>query len=300
MYFLEVHRRGSLSAAARQLGIDQTTVGRRLKALERELGARLLRTTPRGIALTDAGRAILDDVEHVDATVAALRRKVGGRDAQVAGTLRIATTEPLASTFLIPRLGALRERHPELDYVIVAGNRAVDLEAGEADLALRLLEPREPELVARRVGEIELSVFAAPAYLERRGVPERGAQLAGHDVLAYHGDLANGVEARWLADHAERARTVLRVTSVFNLADAASAGLGIAVLPRHLADPGLRELDLAPAPESRGVWIVYHRDARGDARIQAVGDFLAAHVKDPEVFPRDVKASRRGGTRART
>lgn len=286
MYFLEVHRRGSLSAAARQLGVDQTTVGRRLKALERDLGARLLRTTPRGIALTEAGRAILADAEHMDATVFAMRRKVGGRDAQVAGTLRVATTEPLASTFLIPRLPALRERHPELDFTVIAGNRAVDLEAGDADLALRLVEPREPELVARRVGSIELAVFAAARYLERRGVPEPG--LAGHDVVAYAGELANGLEARWLAEHAARARVVLRVTSVFNLVDAASAGLGIAVLPRHLGlDAGLRELELAKPPAARGVWIVFHRDARRDARVQAVAEFLAEHVRDPDVFPRE-------------
>ncbi|HUJ60716.1 MAG TPA: LysR family transcriptional regulator [Kofleriaceae bacterium] len=287
-YFLEVHRRGSLSAAGRALGVNHTTVGRRLKALEREVGARLLRITTSGAALTDAGRAILPDSEQLEATMLALRRKVVGRDGSASGSVRIATTEALASTFLIPRLATLRARHPDLDVVIAASNRAVDLARGEADLALRLVDSRDGSLVARRVGKLRLGVFAASDYLGRRGVPAAEAGFAGHDTLGYHGELAAGPEMRWLAIHAARARSVVRVNSVLNLLAAAAAGLGIAVLPDGLCSthPALRRLDVAAPPDGRDVWVVFHRDARSNVRVKTVVSDLISATRGLEMFAR--------------
>ncbi len=289
-YFLEVQRRGSLSAAARALAVDQTTVGRRLRALERDVGARLLRTTAAGASLTDAGRAILADAEQMERTMDALRRKAHGLATQIEGVVTIATTEALASSFLIPRLAVLRLHHPRIDFVITASNRPVDLARGEADLALRLIRPSESELIARKVGHVDLAVFASASYLATRGVPAGGDGLADHDVLGYHGELASGTEARWLSTHARRARVVLRVNSVIHLHAAAVAGLGIAVLPLWLgiSEPALRRLDLA-APEGRGVWVVFHDDARANVRIKTIVDDLIASARDPEQFPRTRK-----------
>lgn len=287
-YFLEVYRRGSLSAAARVLGVDQTTVGRRLRALERDVGARLLRTTTNGVSLTEAGHAVLPEAEQMEQTMTALRRKAAGRDTHLSGKVTIATTEALASTFLIPRLADLRQHHPGIDFVVAASNRPADLARGEADLALRLVKPSEPALVARRVGEIGLGVYAATSYLAVRGTPARERGLADHDVIGYHGDLAAGTEARWLAAHASKARVVLRVNSVLNMVAAAVAGLGITVLPQHLGDGDatLRRLELPPDPDGRGVWIVFHQDARNNARIKAIADDLVDKARDPERFPR--------------
>jgi DNA-binding transcriptional LysR family regulator len=287
MYFLEISRRGSLSAAARALGVNQTTVGRRLKVLERDLGARLLRTTARGVALTDAGQAVLIEAQKMDETVASLQRKAAGRDAKLEGMVTIATTEALASTFLIPRLAALREWYPRLDFVIAASNHTLDLASGEADLAFRLVQPKQPELIARRVGEIRLGVYAARTYLARHDPPSFATKLAGHEVLGYHGTLATGTEARWLAAHATQARVILRVDSVLNQLAATVAGLGIGVLPDHLVtDPAVVRLDVPSEPDSRGVWVVFHADTRSNVRIKAIVDHLVAQARDPNVFPR--------------
>jgi DNA-binding transcriptional LysR family regulator len=286
-YFLEVHRRGSLSAAARVLKVNQTTIGRRLKALEREVGAQLVRVTAAGARLTEAGREILAEAEHIERALAMLQRKVAGHVATISGVIRIATTEALASTFLMPRLARLHARHPNLEFVVLASNQSADLARGEADLALRLVKPDGHGLVARKVGQIELGVFAAGSYLAERGAPDFSDELAGHDVLGYHGALAEGTEARWLAKHGVRARVVLRVNSVLNLLAAANAGLGIAILPTALAeDSTLRRLEAPTQPEGRGVWTVYHEAARADARIRSIVDDLVANARDPAAFPR--------------
>ncbi|MFT3699288.1 MAG: LysR family transcriptional regulator [Kofleriaceae bacterium] len=285
MYVLALHRHGSLSAAARSLGVNQTTVGRRVKALERDVGATLLRTTATGIVLTDAGRDILPEAERMEATMASLERKVHGKDARVSGVVKIATTEALASTFLIPRLVHLRARHPELELVIMTSNTPVNLARGDADLAVRLVKSTDTALISRRVGEIRLGAFAAKAYLAKKPAVSFATKLRGHDVLGYHGDLANGTEARWLAQHASAANLVVRVNSVLNLLAATVAGLGIAVLPVGLGDE-LVKLAIPDEPESRGVWVVYPQDARNNARVKAVTSDLVAITRDPKHFPR--------------
>lgn len=277
MYVLALHRHGSLSAAARALGVNQTTVGRRVKALERDVGARLLRTTATGVVLTEAGRAILPDAERMEATMHALERKVHGHDASVAGVVTIATTEALASTFLMPRLVHLHARHPHLEFVVAASNAPVRLARGEADLALRLVKPTDPALISRKVGEIRLGAYAAERYLAQHGKPSFATKLRGHATLGYHGDLASGTEARWLASHASEATMVVRVNSVLNLLAATQAGLGIAVLPVGLGDELVR-LSIPADPEPRGVWVVYHQDARQNARVRAVVSDLLATV----------------------
>ena len=284
--FLAVYRHGSLSAAGRALGVNQTTVGRRLKALERAVGARLLRLTTHGAALTDAGSAILPEAEQMERAMVMLERKVTGRDASLSGSIRIATTEALASSFLIPRLARLREAHTELDFVVLTSNLPLALARGDADLALRLIKPEGEGLMTRKVGTIELGLFAAASYLAGRDRPSLADGFAGHDVLGYHSELANGPEARWLASHAHAARTVLRVNSVLNLLAACALGMGLAVLPTGLGhDPALVRLELGPPPEGRGVWICFHRDARANAKVKAVVDDLVAHARDPAAFP---------------
>ena len=170
---------------------------------------------------------------------------------------------------------------------MLTSNLPSALARGEADLALRLVKPEGEGLVIRRVGCIELGVFAARSYLTSRGMPKLDRGLAGHDVLGYHSELANGTEARWLKAHAPNARIALRVNSVLNLLAATVAGMGIAVLPLGLGDdPALQHLALEKPPEGRQVWVVFHEDARANAKIKAVVDDLVTHAKDPRSFPR--------------
>lgn len=276
-YVLALHRHGSLSAAARALGVNHATVGRRVRALEREVGARLLRTVATGVVLTDAGRDVLPEAERMEATMQSLERKVHGKDASVAGVVTIATTEALASTFLMPRLAHLSARHPRLEFVVAASNAPVKLARGEADLALRLVKPTDPALISRKVGEIRLAAYATERYLAHRSPPSFRHKLRGHATLGYHGDLANGTEARWLQTHASAATMIVRVNSVLNLLAATQASLGIAILPIGLGDELVR-LAIPDDPEPRGVWVVYHQDARHNARVKAVVSDLLATV----------------------
>ncbi|HET9470224.1 MAG TPA: LysR family transcriptional regulator, partial [Usitatibacter sp.] len=136
--FLEIHRRGSMAGAARALKVDQTTIGRRLQAFEESLGARLFDRTPDGHSLTPAGEGILDVAERVEEGMLALERRVGGEDARIAGTARVATSDAFVHGYLADRIPWLRERHPDLEIELTTGQSFVALSRREADLAIRL------------------------------------------------------------------------------------------------------------------------------------------------------------------
>lgn len=271
-YLLEVHRAGTLAGAANRLGVDGTTVGRRLAALEKDLGATLVHRGARGFTLTDAGRAVLPATEEMERVALAVESVTGGDAARLEGSVTIASSDAFAQTTLVPALGAIRTRHPGLDLVVVTSNTLVDLSKGDADIAVRLLRPGEPSLVARRIGELEISPYASVDYVARRGLPKPG--LEGHDAVGYVTGLRKKPEAKWLA--ATAARQTFRSDSVPALLAAAIAGFGIALLPRRIGDtqPALRRLDgLAPVP-AKPVWVVARRSALRNARVRAVFDFL--------------------------
>jgi DNA-binding transcriptional LysR family regulator len=271
-FLLELHRAGTLAAAANRLGVDGTTVGRRIAALEKDLGATLVHRSARGFTLTEAGRSVLPATEEMERVALAVETAAGGDAARLEGTVTLASSDAFAQTTLVPALGAIRTRHPGIDLVVVTSNVLVDLSKGDADIAVRLLRPGEPSLVARRIGELEIGPYASVEYLGRRGVPKPG--LEGHDAVGYNRELRKKPEARWLARTS--ARVTFRSDSVPALLAAAIAGFGIALLPRRIGDtqPALRRIDgLAPVP-SKPVWVVARRPALRNARVRAVFDFL--------------------------
>ena len=276
-FVLEASRAGTLAKAAERLGVDATTVGRRIGTLEKELGESLLHRGPQGLFLSDAGRAVVGIAENMESLALHLEGLAGETIApRVAGTVTIAASEPFARTLLVPALGAIRQRLPDLDLVLTASNRLVDLSRGEADLGVRIDKPGAGALVVRQLGQLHAAPYASLDYLGRHAPPADG--LAGHDVISYHRELRDKAEARWLAKHAADARVTFRSDSVSLLVSACVAGFGIALLPRHIADgePTLRRVDgLAPvAPKP--LWIVARRSALKTARVRAVFDFLVA------------------------
>ncbi|MFT3775518.1 MAG: LysR family transcriptional regulator [Minicystis sp.] len=279
---LAAHRGRTLAAAGRALGVDATTVGRRLQALEGALGARLVERTPEGLVLTDAGLRAVAVAERADDLVNGLVREVRGADAHTDGVLRLTTGDGLFVHVLAPALPALRARHPGLRLEFLAATRPLDLARREADLAVRLFRPREPGLVAKRLAPLPYGLYAAPAYLDRAGAPRRLADLAAHDLIGFEPSLAGTPEMRWLSRHAPEERFVIRASTTPVVLAACRAGLGIAAVAEVIArgEPGIvRVLPRAALPV-REAWAVLHPDLRGSARVQAVltwlGEVLAA------------------------
>jgi DNA-binding transcriptional LysR family regulator len=284
-YLLALRRAGSLAAAARELKVDQSTVSRRLAALEDALGAQLVARTPDGMSLTEAGALAAETAAGIGAACDELGRRIGGSDARPEGVVRVSTTESMAA-YLFPRLGTVRDAHPGITLEVVASNAALDLARREADLAVRMFRETRPGLIARKLGEIGWSVYAAPSYLARRGAAGVG-DLRGHDLVGYDQSLSGTAGARWLAEHGAGAQVVFRGNSPRAVAAAVAAGLGISALPCFVtaADPNLRRL----TPEIVGsseVFAVIPPDHKGTTRVKIVSDCLAALFQDDRALLR--------------
>jgi DNA-binding transcriptional LysR family regulator len=277
-YFLAVERTGTLARAASLLHINATTVGRRLAALEERAGARLFDRTPEGFVLTTAGRDLLPRAEQMEQQALAIEREIIGADQRLSGVVRVNATEMLATRFIAPQLPRFSEKHPGITVDLNCTPRSVRLARREADIALRLARPQEDDVVTRRLASIELRLYAAPRYLEERGVPpDPEHSLAGHDTILFADSRAFTLENEWFCARLDGARVVLRSDSVSSIYSAALSALGIALLPQAVADhePGLRRLNTASSPEPRVVWQAVHSELQKSARVRVVLDFLA-------------------------
>ena len=199
-YFLAIHREGTLAGAARNLRVQHSTVGRRLEMLEAALGASLFARTP-GRLPAHRGRDRGSLARRGCRAGAGGDRAPGGRARQrIEGVVRLTASEAF-SGFLVRRLAELQTRHPGLMVEILSGNRSFDLSRGEADLALRITNTTQPELICKRIGDAGWSLYAAEGYLARRGVPPV-PDLAGHDVIGFDESMAQVPGALWLKEHA--------------------------------------------------------------------------------------------------
>jgi DNA-binding transcriptional LysR family regulator len=274
-YFLAVARAGSLSAAARLMRVDQSTVGRRLIALEARVGARLFDRTPEGYVLTAAGESVRSDLERLEDGFLAVERRLAGGDARIEGVVRVAISETFANTLVVGHLGDLRSRHPGLSIELLTGNAPVDLARREADLAVRLGQaPRQPNLVLRELGAAGFALYASPAYLARLGRPRLPGGLRGHEIVCYGGELAAVPLARFLNERAQEAEVVLRANSVASVYEAVAAGLGLGVLPCMFAGRGLERIG-SGILGTNPIWSVVHEDLVRNARVRAVLRFLS-------------------------
>ena len=277
--FLGVARAGTLSAAARLLSVDQSTMSRRLAALEAAAGARLFDKTPSGYLLTAAGEAVLSRVEELEAHAVGVERQLLGHDARPTGQVRLATSDSFAAWFLVPRLAAFNAGYPGIALELVTGNQPTNLARREADISLRLTRPKEPNLVARRLGQAAWAVYGSAAYLGRHGKPSVRARLRGHRVIGLDAELRGTVGARWLVKNGDRGDVLLTCNTLVAQAAAVSAGLGLSPLPCLFGDsePGI-ERALPRTIGHHDIWLVVHPDVRSSARVRAVMDYLTELV----------------------
>jgi DNA-binding transcriptional LysR family regulator len=264
---LALWRGGTLSAAARALGVDHTTVARRLDGFERDLGAPLFERGPEGFAATPLGEEVLGAAERMEDEVTGLLRRLDGAAGGLTGLVRLTTTPPLAALLFAPALGGFLRAHPGLQVELVGDNRGLDLSRREADLAVRLSRPEVPGLVARRLGEIALACYAAA------GDPR---PFAAQLFLAHEDATAPAAPQRYLSALVPPERMVLRSNTTQALLEAARAGLGCAVLPCFVGegDPALRRVPAPRAMPPMTLWLLYHEDLRRSPRVRAAVAFI--------------------------
>lgn len=276
-YFLAVARKGSTLAAARSLGVNQSTVQRRLADLEEQVGQRLVERLPSGYQLTELGLAVLPDAERVAASAAAFEQALRDLGRAHGGIIRLTCPEPIA--FRLTQSGILdrfHAMHPGLKVEFVLSDQYVDLAKGEADVALRSGDTEDSVLVGRKIADSLWAIYASHQYIARHGAPATVADLAHHPLIAFEESMSKHRTVSWFKEVAPTATYAARNTSVLGLIYAAKAGVGVAPLPMSLGD---NEADLVrvigPVPELTRAWrILTHPDQRHTPRIAALFDFI--------------------------
>jgi len=275
---LAVARAGSLTQAAKALGIDHSTVFRRLNALEERLGVRLFERLGGGVYRpTPAGERMTAAAERMEDEALALDRDLAGRDHRLTGRLRVTSSETLAYRLLTAQLAAFRQAHSGITVELVIENRVLSLARREADIALRPVRPKEGNLWGRKLADVAWAVYGARTLLDENGSLPFPAEIARHPLIGWDEGVTGIGAAAWLERVAPTEAIVYRTTSLVNQLIAAKSGLGLAVLPCYLADP---EADLVralpdPVPElSTELWIVTHADLKGTARVRAFFDLV--------------------------
>jgi DNA-binding transcriptional LysR family regulator len=240
------------------MGVEHTTIGRRLSALERTLGAPLVLRGPEGLTLTPLGEQIAPLIYEVQRAVLAVHKFATLQREQV----RLSVPQALTGLFM-QALAELRHDHPEISLEIRSDNRPPDLKRGEADLAVQVRPATDEDLVSRALGEVGWSLYAGQAYLARRSAPADPNDLSGHDIVALIADSSATPAAKWLAEHAANATVVLRSNAGASLVAAAVAGAGLALLPCFMAEAEPELSRLTPdVLVSHPVSLVYRREVR--------------------------------------
>ena len=281
-YFLELARRGRLVSAAQQIGVDHTTVSRRITALEEALDTRLFDRTPRGYQLTKAGQALLPHAEAMEAQSVSLYQDVSGEDATLTGTVRMAATEGLAIEFLSRHMDKFQERHPGITIQLVASTPPLNLSRREADLAITLSRPVTGRLVAWKLADYALGLYGARSYLDHHPPITQVDDLKDHDFIWYIEDLVTLPQLRFIDELVREPDFAFQSTSVIAHFNAAMSGLGLALLHRFAADPEPTLVHLLEEKIDirREFWLVVHEDLRHVARVEAVCDFLTELMKE--------------------
>lgn len=274
--FLAVAESGSLSAAAQRLGISQPTAGRHVLALEEQLSVTLFIRHARGLSLTDEGAALFGQGRDIAERMEALFRNAQGAEATLRGSVRISAAEPVGVHAMGPCLAQLRRDLPEIDLELVIDNSPANLSSREADIAARMFNPTQLELIARRIGTVELGLFASRDYLARHGVPKGIQARSGHTWIGMDRDPA---WHRFIEQAGLSARDFgYRCDNILAQIQAVRDGVGVGVM--HLAlgtrDESLvRVLPELPLPPLE-MWLVMHRDLRGHAAVRTVFERLVS------------------------
>jgi len=277
--FLAVARAGQILAASRRLGLNHATVARKMTALEDTLNTRLLTRRTNGCELTSAGEEFLRYAERVETEMLSARSALGDEDVVVAGVVRVGAPDGFGVTFLAPALSRLTERHSELKVQLVPVPVAFSLSRREADIAITVDLPTQGRIVAKKLIDYKLGLYASRSYLSEHAAPRTVDDLSEHKLVGYVDDLVVNPSLHYIPEISRTWRASLEVSSSLGQVAAVRAGAGIGVLHTFIA----RDFDdllpvLAEHSISRSYWISYHESVRALQRVKVVVDFISSEV----------------------
>jgi len=271
---------GSFTHAGDTLNLSQSAVSRQVSALEQSLGTPLFHRHARGLILTEQGETLYETAHNVFAQLAKVQTQLAENKERPQGPLKVSSTVAFGSVFLASRMKEFVNRYPDIDVSLVLADTEVDLSMREADVAIRMTPPTQPDLVQRHLMKLRYRVYAASEYLQQHGMPKSPKDLDKHQIVVY-GDDARPPAANlnWLLDEGAkggRRDPILRVNSIYGILRAVQSGLGVGALPEYMG----RELGslVEVLPELRGpeldMFFVYPEELRDTARIVAFRDFI--------------------------
>jgi DNA-binding transcriptional LysR family regulator len=279
--FISVARCGRLTAAAARMGSDHTTLSRRITCLEHALQTKLFERSPAGYTLTEQGIHLMALAEQMETLSILAADTVGGSSGAIEGVVRIAGPEGFGSYFLAPRLSKLSDQHPGLSVQLLAGPTVYSLSKREADIVIALSRPADGRVVARKLIDYDLRLYASRSYLEGASPIASNEDLQSHHFIGYIGDLIQMPELDYISHVSSGVVTRLESSNLLVQVKAATAGAGICVLPAFIADcePEL----LAVLPDeiqlSRAFWMIIHEDHKDRARLKIASHFIADEVR---------------------
>ncbi|MFN4011014.1 MAG: LysR family transcriptional regulator [Pannonibacter sp.] len=273
--FLAIARSGQILGAARRLGLNHATVARRLTALEEALKTPLVERGTTGCSLTVAGERFMQSAERMEAEALAACSDLTDTQIDVSGTVRIGAPDGFGVAFLAPRLGELTARHPGLTIQLVPVPRSFSLSRREADIAVTIDRPDTGRLVAAKLVDYALGLYASRSYIERRGIPAQTSELRDHDLVGYVEDLLYSPSLNYGAEIVRDWSARFEIASALGQTEAVRSGAGIGILHAFIArkDPALVPV-LPQIRLTRAYWMVTHESSRPLRHVAAVQDFL--------------------------
>ncbi|MBA8878116.1 LysR family transcriptional regulator [Phyllobacterium myrsinacearum] len=274
--FLAVARAGQILGAAKRLGVNHATVARRLTALEDDINTKLLTRRTNGCELTHAGEEFLLSAERMEAEMLSARSALGDADVSISGSVRIGAPDGFGVSFLAPRIATLTARYPDLKIQLVPVPRSFSLSRREADIAITVDRPDQGRLVAKKLVDYTLCLYASRSYLAAHPAPRTVEDLSGHRLVGYVDDLVISPSLNYAPEITRDWRPTFEISSAIGQVEAVKAGAGIGILHTFIAR---EHPDLVPVlPErtiQRSYWLAYHESVRTLRRITAVSSFIS-------------------------
>jgi DNA-binding transcriptional LysR family regulator len=276
-YVLAISRGGGLNAAARQLGVNTSSVFRRLGALEQQLQVRLFERIRTGYRLTPAGEAFAETAGRIEAETASVERKIKGTDTRLEGHIRLSSSDVVVQYALPKWLAEFRQTYPGLTMEIAVTADYIDLSKRDVDVVIRATSSPPEHLVGRNTGPWGLAAYASKRYLDRVG---RNRPLADYEWLQYAGPVRRSPLAKWIEQNVDEASIKLWFDAITTLRSALNADLGCSALPCYTADndPELEQLPGTHAMSGSSLWVLTHPDLRRSARVHAFMEFFSTRL----------------------
>ena len=285
LYFLKVAETGNLSSSARALGVNHSTVFRRINSLEERLQVRLFERSRKGYALTEAGEEILSSVKIIEDQIFEIQRTLLGKDIRLSGNLKISTTDTIGYYWLPPYIRAFKELYPEILIDLDIQIRFTNLTKREADIVIPAVNMQPDFMVGRKLARIFFRLYASRGYAEQHGLPATIDDFSSHHFLVPNDSLSTLSVTQWLTKYVPAHCVAAASDKLSTLFKFAQQDLGIAALPHYvgLSDENMVEILELPEDCHRNVWILTHPDLRNTARVRAFMQFMYQNVKASDI-----------------